>query len=287
MFVPGHNDRLLSSAERSQADVLLLDLEDSVQPISNKQVAREKIIERVTSGAFKNFHVFPRVNDRESGFLLQDVIKLTIPGIDGFMYPKSHTGQDIYFFDKLLDTIEAEKSIPNGTFKILALIETTSAIMHLQEICSTSDRVVGIAFGCEDYVTDLGGIHDPEGLSIYTARALIANAAKANNIVPIDTVHINVHDLNDLGESLILAKKLGFEGMLILHPKEIELAHKYFSPTAAEINAANEMITLYIESVNENKGVAVKDGKFIGPPMVAYAKKVIAKAALIEEMNKR
>ena len=286
MFVPGHNDRLLSSAERSLADVLLLDLEDSVQPISNKQVAREKIIERVTSGVFKNFHVFPRVNDRESGFLLQDVIKLTIPGIDGFMYPKSHTGQDIYFFDKLLDTIEAEKSIPNGTYKILVLIETTSAIMHLQEICSTSDRVVGIAFGCEDYVTDLGGIHDSEGLSIYTARALIANAAKANNIVPIDTVHINVHDLDDLGKNLILAKKLGFEGMLILHPKEIELANKYFSPTVAEIKAANEMITLYIESVNEEKGVAVKDGKFIGPPMVVAARNVIARAALIEENNK-
>ena len=285
MFVPGHNDNLLASAGRSQSDVLLLDLEDSVQPASNKKVARQKIVEKVKSGAFKNFHVFPRVNDRESGFLLQDVLELTIPGIDGFMYPKSYTGKDIYFFEKLLDTIEAEKGIPNGTYKILPLIETTSALIHLQEICSTSKRVVGIAFGCEDYITDLGGVHDSEGQSIFLARSLIANAAKANNIVPIDTVHINVHDLDHLEKNLILAKKLGFEGMLVLHPKEIEIAHKYFSPTLKEIDAANEMITLYDESVSEGKGVALKDGKFIGPPMVATAEKVIAKAALIKRKN--
>ena len=285
LFVPAHNDKLLASASRLKADALLLDLEDSVQPASNKQVAREKIIQKVNEGFFKGSHIFPRVNDRESGFLLKDVSELTIPGIDGFMYPKSRTGKDIYFFDKLLDTIEAHKGIKNGTFKILPLIETTSALIHLHEICSTSDRVVGIAFGCEDYITDLGGIHDPEGESIFTARNLISNAAKANNIVPIDTVHIKVHDLDDLEKNLILAKKLGFEGMLILHPKEIELAHKYFSPSSDEISDAKEMLSLFEASIKEGKGVAVIDGKFIGPPMVASAKKIIERAKLIEEMG--
>jgi citrate lyase subunit beta / citryl-CoA lyase len=283
MFVPGHNDRLLSSASRSNADVLLLDLEDSVQPDSNKQIARRKIIEKVKEGAFKKHFVFPRVNDRESGFLLKDVTELTIDGIDGFMYPKSQTGQDVYFFDKLLETIEAEKGIPKGTFKIIPLIETTSAILYLKEICSTSNRVVAIAFGCEDYITDLEGIHDKEGHSIFTARSMISIAAKANNIVPIDTVHINVHDLEDLESNLILTKKLGFEGMLVLHPKEIKLAHKYFSPDKEEIKNAHEMVRLYEESVNENKGVAVKDGKFIGPPMFSTAKKIIEKTNLIKQ----
>ena len=283
MFVPGHNDRLLASASRSTADVLLLDLEDSVQPEANKAVARRKIIENVNRGVFKNFHVFPRVNDRESGFLLGDIMDLTIDGIDGFMYPKSQTGQDVYFFDKLLETVEAEKGIPIGTFKIIPLIETTSSILYLKEICSTSKRVVAIAFGCEDYITDLEGVHDHEGLSIFTARSMISIAAKAHNIVPIDTVHINVHDLEDLEKNLILAKKLGFEGMLVLHPKEIQLAHKYFSPSEEDINDAYEMVELYNEAIKDNQGVAVKNGIFIGPPMFNTANKIIQKVELIKQ----
>ena len=286
MFVPGHNDKLISSASRSQADVLLLDLEDSVQPEANKAVAREKIAEWVRSGNLKNYYIFPRVNDRESGHLLKDVHALTIEGVHGFMYPKAKKGEDIYFFDKLLETIEYEKKIPIGTFKIIPLIEMAAAVLNAQDICSASKRVVAIAYGCEDFISDLEGIHDHEGKSLYVPRAMIALAARANNVIPIDTVHINVHDLEDLEENLKLAKLLGFEGMLILHPKEIELAHQYFSPSDEEYEDALDMLRLYEESQSENKGVAVKNGKFIGPPMVIAANKVIKKRKLIEQRNK-
>ena len=121
MFVPGHNEKLLNSASRSDADVLLLDIEDSVQPESNKAVARQKIAEWVSSGKLANYYLFPRVNDRESGHLLKDIQALTIDGIHGFMYPKAKRGEDIYFFDKLLETIEYEKKIPIGTFKIIQI----------------------------------------------------------------------------------------------------------------------------------------------------------------------
>jgi len=283
MFVPGHNEKLLTSAARSDADVLLLDLEDSVQPEYNKAIAREKIREWVSAGKFKNYHIFPRVNDRESGHLLKDIYTLTIEGIDGFMYPKSLSGKDIYFFDKLLETIEYEKKIPVGTFKIIPLIETSAAVLNAQEICQASERVVAIAFGCEDFVSDLEGVHDKEGQSIYVPRALIALAARANNVIPIDTVHIDVHNLEDLEKNLILAKNLGFEGMLVLHPKEIELVHKYFSPTEEEYKDAVEMLNLFEESQKENKGVAIKDGRFIGPPMVIAAKKIIQRVELIKK----
>ncbi len=281
MFVPGHNEKLLASAARSQADVLLLDLEDSVQPTYNKPLARKTIVEWVSSGKFLNYHIFPRVNDRESGYLLQDLSALTINGIDGFMYPKSKNGEDIYFFDKLLETIEYEKKFPVGTFKIIPLIETSAAVLNAQAICNASKRVIAIAFGCEDFVSDLEGLHDKKGQSIYVPRALIALAARANGVIPIDTVHINVHDLEDLEKNLILARNLGFEGMLVLHPKEIELVHKYFSPTEEEYKSATEMLELYEESQKEGKGVAIKDGKFIGPPLVIAAKKVLEKWNLI------
>lgn len=220
MFVPGHNERLMQSASRSEADVLLLDIEDSVQPVANKQLARDMIYQWVKEGKFNDHRVFPRVNDRESGQLLKDVYQLTIEGIHGFMYPKSKKGEDVYFFSKLLETIEYEKGIPVGTFKIIPLIETAAAVLNAQEICQASDRVVAIAYGCEDFIADLEGVHDSEHQSLFIPRAIIAMAARANNVIPIDTVHINVHDLDDLEANLKIAKNLGFEGMLVLNPKE-------------------------------------------------------------------
>ena len=287
MFVPGHNEKLLKSAARSDADVLLLDLEDSVQPESNKSIAREMIKNYVESGKFANYHVFPRVNDRESGELLNDLMKLTIPGIDGFMYPKSTDGKDIYFIDKLIETIEFEKKLPIGTFKIIPLIETTGAVINIQDICRASSRVIAIAFGCEDFVTDLNGNHDPEGISIFSPRAIIAMAARANKIAPIDTVHIRVHDLDDLEKNLKLAKKLGYEGMLVLHPKEIKLVHQYFSPSKDDVKDAREMLQMAEDAKKEGKGVAYINNKFIGPPMVLAAQAIIEKNSLIMKINKK
>jgi citrate lyase subunit beta/citryl-CoA lyase len=281
MFVPAHNDKLMESSLRRDADVLLLDIEDSVQPVENKQIARDNIIKFANEGKFSDKIVFPRVNDRESGHLLQDVYQLTISGIDGFMYPKAKKGEDIYFFGKLLETIEFEKKIPKHTFKIIALIETPGAVMNIQDICTACpERLVAVAFGCEDFMTELGGKHDLESQSIFSARSIIAMGAKANNVIPIDTVHIRVHDLEDLERNLIIGRNLGFEGMLVLNPKEIPLVHQYYSPSEDEVAWATEMLQLSEEAVALGKGVAVKDNKFIGPPMVKMANNILKKHQL-------
>jgi len=286
MFVPAHNDRLMESATRVPADVLLLDIEDSVQPVENKEIARKNIVKYINEGRFKNRLVFPRINDRESGHLLRDVYSLTMAGITGFMYPKSKRGDDIYFFGKLLETIEYEKGITRGTFKIIPLIETASAVMNIQEICKASiDRVVAVAFGCEDFVTDLGGKHDIDGASIFTARSLIAMGAKANDVLPIDTVHIKVHDLEDLEKNLKLARNLGFEGMMVLNPKELPLVHQYYSPSVEEVAWAEEMVHLAEEAIAIGKGVTLKGNTFIGPPMVKMAKDILTKHRNIQLMN--
>lgn len=291
MFVPAHNEKLMDSALRRDADVLLLDIEDSVQPAENKQIARDNIKRYLNEGRFENRVIFPRVNDRESGHLLQDVYQLALHGVDGFMYPKSKKGEDIYFFGKLLETIEFEKNIPLHTFKIIALIETPGAVMNIQEICTACpERLVAVAFGCEDFMTELGGQHDDESQSIFTARAMIAMGAKAHKVVPIDTVHIRVHDMVDLERNLIVGKKLGFEGMLVLNPKELPLAHQYFSPSTEDVSWANEMLILSEDAVKKGQGVAVKDNKFIGPPMVKMAKEILRKHNLklekYEKLNK-
>ena len=133
-------------------------------------------------------------------------------------------------------------------------------------------------------MTELGGQHDEESQSIFTARAMIAMGAKAHNIIPIDTVHIQVHDLEDLERNLKIGRKLGFEGMLVLNPK-LPLVHKYYSPIEDEVEWAKEMLKLSEEAIVLGKGVAVKDNKFIGPPMVKMAKKILWKQELIEKLN--
>jgi len=283
MFVPAHNEKLMSSATRVNADILLLDIEDSVQPLENKQLARDKAIKYVEEGKFKEKHIFARINDRESGQLLKDVTQLSISGVDGFMYPKAKTGKDIYFFDKLLEIIEYEKGLEIGTFKIIPLIETASAVMNVQSICSASKRVIAIAYGSEDFITDLGGMHDKEHQSLFTARAMIAMGARAQNVVPIDTVHVRVKDLEDLEVNLKLSVKLGFEGMMVLNPMELDLVHQYYSPTEEQVKNSQDILKYDEEARKEGKGVAIMNGIFIGPPFVARAKKLLLKYGLINK----
>lgn len=277
LFVPGHNDKLIESASKSKADAIVFDLEDSVLPFELKEDARNNIKNKITELNFRKKPIFVRINESASGVLLKDLNTLTIEGISGFLYPKTNTGSDIFFIDKLLEAIEYEKKFPQGTFKIIPIIEGAAAVLNAQEICQASKRVIALAFGSADFMTDLGGVLDNERTSLQIPRAMIALAARANNVLPIDTSFNNVHDLEGLEYNLTIAKNLGFEGMSVLHPKQIELAHQYFSPSDKEINDAHELLRLNEEAIKESKGVAIKEGKFIGPPLVDAAKNLIAK----------
>lgn len=281
LFVPGHNEKLIDSAAKSTADALVFDLEDSVMPVEKKEDARNLIYDKINGNYFKHDQLFVRVNDIESGFLLKDLYKLTIKGVTGFLYPKAKIASDIFFIDKLLETIEYEKGFEHGYFKIIPIIETSAAVLNAQEICKASRRVIALAFGSADFLTDLKGQLDNARVSLQTPRALIALAARANNVLPIDTSFNNVHDLEGLEFNLGIAKNLGFEGMSVLHPKQIEPAHRYFSPSETELADAHELIRINELALAESKGVAIRDGKFIGPPLIEAAKYVIAKAELI------
>ena len=287
MFVPGHDERMLNTAARSAADALLPDLEDSVQPAANKANARRTISRTVRSGALAGFHVFPRVNNRESGFLLEDVTALTIEGVTGFVYPKARTGEDISSFASLLETIENEKNLPCRQFKIIPLIETAAAVLNAQDICQASPRVVGIAFGCEDFIADIGGRHERDDYSLVTPRALIAMAARANGVIPVDTVHIDIHNLEDLEKELCIARNLGFEGALVLNPKELPHINRCFSPTAREVAESEEILRLDAEARRDGKSVALIDGRFIGPPLVATARRVLRRHELVVARNRQ
>lgn len=280
MFIPAHNEHLMdNAANKFNPDIYLFDLEDSV-PSWEKQKARDNIKRFVSEGKFDGKALYPRVNDRESGELLQDLYQLTIPGIEGFMYPKSIKGEDVYFVGKLLETIEHEKHIPIGTYKLIPLIETAGAIINIKDICTACTRVVAVAFGCEDYVTDIQGRRDIEGESIFTARSIVSIAARAAGIYPIDTIHTRVHDLDDLEKNLKLSKKLGYEGMLVLNPSELPLVHQYYSLSDEEIKWAEEVVAFSEASSSQGRGVALDSGRFVGPPKVKQAKSMLEKARI-------
>ncbi|NTW33872.1 MAG: CoA ester lyase [Bacteroidetes bacterium] len=287
MFVPGHSEKLQQSASKSDADVILLDLEDSVLPVSNKQIARDTIIKNVKAGMFKNFEVFIRINERESGFLLQDVYQTTIEGVTGYLYSKTNNAEDIVFFDRLLETIEYEKGIPIGTFKIIPILETASSIINANEIAKASKRNVAIGFGSEDFVSDLEGIRDfDDAENLFTPRAWVAMVARTNNLIPIDAAYIKIHDLEGLEKHLKVGRKLGYAGMWLLHPKQNALANQYYAPSQAEIDEANEILRLIDEAQKLGKGVTIINGSFIGPPLVVKAKHILERVNLIKAKQK-
>ncbi len=281
LFVPGNNEKLMKSASRTEADALILDLEDSVLE-SEKTIAREIIKEKVESGSFDNFQVFIRLNDIESGLLEEELESLAINGITGFILPKSQNGQDVFFIEDLLNRIEIEKGFPSGKFTIIPLIETTEAVLSIRKTCSSSKRIIAVCFGSEDFLNDLRGTHDENNIALLVPRANIALAARASGIIPIDTLHTDVHDLDDLEKNLKVSKTLGFEGMLLLHPKEIQLAHKYYTPSNEEYESAKEMLRLSEQANKQKKKVAIINGRFIGPPMIKTAKRIIKRFEMIK-----
>ena len=287
MFVPGHNDKIMSKALKSNADALILDLEDSVRPYENKSKARELIRSYASNGAFTNCNkkIFVRINDRDTDLTLVDLEAITVDGIDAILMPKVYNKEDICYVDFLLEAIEHKKHLKLGSVKIAALIETAAAVLNVQEICKASERVIAVTFGCEDFIADLEGYHDKEHESIYTPRSLISLGARAVGVIPIDTVHIDVHNLEDLEVMLKTGRKFGFEGQLVLHPKELPLVHQYYTPSEKEVLDAKAMLDLYKQAEKENRGVAVFNGKFVGPPMVIAAEKTLKRSFLIENIE--
>ncbi|MCD4679946.1 MAG: HpcH/HpaI aldolase/citrate lyase family protein, partial [Bacteroidales bacterium] len=182
LFAPGHNEKIIHKAALSDADALVLDLEDSCKPDSNKAKAREVIKRIVGSGELKKYFVFVRINPRETGFMFKDISELTIKGINGFLYPMANSEKDIIFFSNLLTEIEMSKGIKKGYFKIFPVIETAEGILNARKICAASKRVVALGFGSEDFTTDLHSIRDEEGVSIFIPRANIALAARSQGV---------------------------------------------------------------------------------------------------------
>jgi citrate lyase subunit beta/citryl-CoA lyase len=279
LFVPGHLPRFLQKAIESEADALILDVEDAV-PAVHKPEARQHVREFLDKGAYRQ-KVFIRINSLESGLLLEDLRWVVHSAVTGFMFTKVYDERDIHAYDRLLGQLERDNGMPEGTFKMCPLVETASAAVHTYQIATASPRLVALAFGGEDYLTDLDGLHREHGLGFLVPRALIVMAARAARIEAIDTPYLNIHDADGFTREMTLVRELGFSGALVIHPSQVAIANRTFTPSAEEIREAERIVSAIAESRERGLGVALLDGSLIGPPMEKRAHAVLRKVARI------
>lgn len=284
-FVPGYTRKFLEKAVGFKSDALLLDLEDSV-PDSYKEEARRKIREFLEESRFSQ-QVFIRVNDIDSGLLTKDLESTLHENTEGFMFTKVQDERDIIYFDKLLTQMEQDNGFKKGKFKMLPLIETGSAVLRAHQIATASSRVVGLAFGGEDYLTDLDGLHKEHGTSLLVPRSLIVIAARSAHIDALDTPFLDIRNTDGFRKEVEQARELGFSGQLLLHPTQIDIANEIFSPSEEEILAARRIVEAIKESSEKGQGTTLLDGKLVGPPMLKRAQKVLAKAERIRHSEQK
>ncbi len=279
MFVPGYTRKFLDKAVGFRADALLLDLEDSV-PVPYKEDARTFIREYLDQNKFPQ-QTFIRVNDIESGLLTKDLDATLHENTTGFMFTKVKDENDIIYFDKLLSQLEHDHGFEDGKFKMLPLIETGSAILRAYEIATASPRMIGLAFGGEDYLTDLDGLHKEHGTSLIVPRSLIVIAARSAHIDVLDTPFLDIRNGEGFRKEVEQARELGFSGQLLLHPTQISIANEIFSPSVEEVAEAERIVEAIRESSEKGQGTTLLDGKLVGPPMLKRAQNVLKKSERI------
>ncbi len=279
MFVPGYTRKFLDKAVSFRSDAILLDLEDSVPPPC-KADARTFVREYLDANKFPQ-QTFIRVNDIDSGMLTKDLEATLHANTDGFMFTKVRDENDIIYFDKLLSQYEHDLGFEIGKFKMLPLIEMGSAILRAHQIATASERMIGLAFGGEDYLTDLDGLHKEHGTSLIVPRSLIVIAARSAHIDVLDTPYLDIRNAEGFRREVEQARELGFSGQLLLHPTQIDVANEVFSPSSEEVEEAKRIIEAIRESSEKGQGTTLLDGKLVGPPMLKRANKVLAKAERI------
>ena len=230
LFTAGHNERYIRKAFVSAADCIVLDLEDAV-PDGMKETARGVIRDVLCAGPRVSRPVLVRINPMETGLTLADLDGVACANLDGFVYPKAYCGDDIKVFDAQLALKEKVLGLDAGHFRLVVLIETPRAVLNAYEIAVASRRVVGLLFGCEDFLTDIEGDHGPDQRSLLVARHMISMAARAAGMIPIDTPYVQVHDPEGLRDHIRRARELGFEGMLVMSPRQIEVAQEMYTPS--------------------------------------------------------
>jgi len=195
------------------------------------------------------------------------------------MLPKAETAEGVARVDWLLCFLETQHGLIKGSTDLVPLIESARGIKNAGEIASCSARVKRLCFGAVDYTLDMGIELTRESSELFYARSGLAVACRSAGLEgPIDTVFTDVKDSDGLTADCRLARGLGFQGKLVIHPGQVQLVNTVFSPTPEEVSRAERMWEAYRIALAEGSGVAQLDGKLVEKPVALRAQKILETA---------
>jgi citrate lyase subunit beta/citryl-CoA lyase len=273
LFVPGNKEKMLLKSLGTDADALVWDLEDAVAP-AEKDLARTTLCNLLQKTSTAK-PIYVRINSMGAGMLETDLKHIVQPGLHGVMLSKAESPAQIKELDQALTVLESSRGFPQGGIKIHCILETCLGVLNAYPIASASARVEGLSFGAEDFTLDLGTARTREGAELAFARASVALAAGAAKVLAIDTVYSDLNDDEGLAAECRLARQLGYKGKFALHPKQIDLINREFSPSESELAYAEKVVDAFNKAQQANIGVITVDGKMVDPPVVERARQLL------------
>lgn len=279
MFVPGNHERRLQKVKELTADIIIYDLEDAVA-LSEKANARSMVQHAVRTNNDKVN--FVRVNDAGSEHFFDDIQIIAGPGLAGIVLPKAANKGQIALVDYLLAQLEAKHNLNKGQIEIVPLIESAIGLHNAFEIASASQRVKRLAFGSVDYTLDIGAQLTKEGTEILFARSQLVVVSRAAGIEPpIDAVYIHVKDSEGFLRDSELAKQLGFQGKLVIHPDQIGVVNQLFAPNSDEIEEAKAIVAAFDDALASGLAAIQVNGKLVDYPVAERAQRTMEQARML------
>ena len=274
LFVPGNKDNMLNKALGFKPDVFVPDMEDSV-PTGEKENARNLIAEYLPRLAQSGVSIVPRVNSLDTKWALDDLAAIVGPHIYGISIGKINTPADIKIVSDHISLLEQKAGLNEGHIKMIPWLESAKAIIHCHEICLASERLIGVAFGGEDFTHDMGIERLEDESEVLFARNQLCIAARAAEIPALDTPYFLFKNKEGLRTNSLVAKQCGFKGKFAIHPAQIDEINNAFSPSKKEIEHAHRVVKAFEEAESMGRGSTSLDGKVIDVPVVKRARALL------------
>ena len=279
LFAPGDSVKKMAKANESDADIVILDLEDAVVE-SGKADARAAIAEFLEDkDEAERARLWVRVNPLD-GELTADDLAVVMPARPGgIMLPKSRGRSDVEELDRLMSALEGENGVEAGSTPVIALVTETAAAMFTTGDYGGAPRLVAMTWGAEDLADSIGAQSnkDFEGEFAFTyklARSLCLLGAAAAEVLPVETIDTNFRDLEGLRKRAIEVRRQGYRGMLAIHPAQIPVINEAFTPSEEEIAEAREIVALFQD--NPGAGTIGWQGGMLDRPHLSRARQLLA-----------
>jgi len=280
LYMPGSNRRALEKAKTLPADGLILDLEDAVSPDA-KPEARKNVAEMLATGKpYGKREVIVRVNGLNTPWGMDDIAAIAASGADGLAVPKVESADIVRQVQVAVRAAGGPEDMP-----IWCMMETPMGILRAAEIAGASPFVAGLVMGTSDLAKDLQCEHTFDREPFLTSFGLVILAARAFGIAALDGVHLDLSDDAGFAEACAQGRRLGFDGKTLIHPKTVAAANAAFAPAPDDVLKARALIATYAEAVARGQGVVVLDGKLIEQLHVDNARRLVALAEAIAEVE--